>query len=135
MSVPTLDQNAQRHSVSTPIPASVSAQLNQNVQRHSGSITGNACVNAEIGQTSALTHKSTMSTTVNVGAPKCSNALETSDSTTIPASVNVQNHIQNVNIRKFTTMVGVDVNAPVHDKNVNIHMFTITNVAHVNVQR
>ena len=95
----------------------------------------NAYVNADVGQNSVLTHKSGMNTTVNVGAPKCSSALETSDSTTIPASVNVQNPIQNANFHKFTTMVGVDVNAPVHDKNANIRKFTISKVAHVNVQR
>ena len=157
VSVQKIQVAVSHHIYSTSNSAHVSAQLNQNVQRHSGSILENACVNADIGQTSVLTNKSLMNTSANADAPKCSSALETNSSTTIPASVNVQNqiqnanihkfttmigvdvnvqnHIQNANIRKFTTMVGADVNVPGHDKNANIHKFTIPNIAHANVQR
>ena len=90
VSVQKIQVAVSHHIYSTSNSAHVSAQLNQNVQRHSGSILENACVNADIGQTSVLTNKSLMNTSANADAPKCSSALETNSSTTIPASVNVQ---------------------------------------------
>ena len=109
----TLELNAQRHSVSTPIPASVSVQLNRNVHHISTLTTKHAAVIAE-RLCHAPNSNSSTPLPVNASAHGLRSVNHQNISATTLANVNVLTRQRNVLGNRYTTTIPAvaDVQVP-----------------------